>query len=137
MIAIVLGESESKIRNQETMQLLDYGFLNTQLKQLKEKGEEIERITVSKAKPNTAIIVLNDSLNVVEETGYEKNYSFDVKLNSISLPMKAGTVVGKIHVLDDGKVISSEKLVLKNDLMKIPFLDLYFQNIRNVFSGIF
>ena len=137
LIAIVLGESESKIRNQETMQLLDYGFLNTQLKQLKEKGEEIKRVPVAKAKFNPAIIVLNDSLNVVEETGYEKNYSFDVKIDPISLPMKAGTVVGKIHVLDDGEVISSEKLVLKNDLVKIPFLDLYFQNIQNVFSGIF
>lgn len=137
LIAIVLGETESKVRNQETMQLLDYGFQNTRLKKLKEKGEEIRKMILPKTRPSTAILVLKDSLNVIEETGKDKEYSFDVKVFPFSLPMKAGTVVGEIHVLDGGKVISSEKLVLKNDMLKMPLWDFYLQNIRNTALGVF
>ena len=37
LIAIVLGEEESKVRNSETMALLDYGFNNKKITIIKKK----------------------------------------------------------------------------------------------------
>ena len=41
LIAIVLGEEDSKIRNSETIELLDYGFNNVKLRKLKDKEDVI------------------------------------------------------------------------------------------------
>ena len=46
LIGIVLGENDSKIRNKETIELLDYGFNNVKLKQLKKKGETLKKIVL-------------------------------------------------------------------------------------------
>ena len=49
LIAIVLGEKESKVRNKETMELLDYGFKNIKVKTLKKKGAVIKKEYLKKA----------------------------------------------------------------------------------------
>ena len=48
LIAVVLGEEESKVRNSEAMALLDYGFNNKKMTTIKSKGEVVEEITFDK-----------------------------------------------------------------------------------------
>ena len=48
LIAIVLGEEESKVRNSETMALLDYGFNTKKVDIIKKKDSVITKVKVSK-----------------------------------------------------------------------------------------
>lgn len=137
LIAIVLGENDSKVRNKEAMQLLDYGFQNVKLRELKKKGEEVQRIFLPKAKPHYASIVLKDSLSVIEDSGALDDYSFEVEVSSVSLPSKKGDVVGKIDAFQKGKVVSSQDLVLAQDLSRISFLELYLKNLADYLYGYF
>ena len=60
LIGIVLGEKESKIRNNEAMKLLDYGFNNVRLNLLKDKNEVVDEIKMDKANKDKIKIVLKD-----------------------------------------------------------------------------
>lgn len=135
LIAIVLGEKDSKIRNKETMELLDYGFNNIKVKTLKKKGELVERKTINKSETGYIDIVLKEDLNVVEDVDNNTKYQYDVIINDIQVPTKANTVVGKIKVLNKSKVITEEDLITSFDLKKIAFLPYYKNNLKSIVFG--
>ena len=137
LIAIVLGENNSKVRNTETMKLLDYGFLNIQLNTLKKKGEVVKEISFSKAKPVSTKVILKEDLNVVEEIDQKDEYQYDIEMDSISLPAKKGSIVGKIHVLLGKNIVSTGDIILKEDILKLSLWDIYSQNLRGLIRGDF
>ena len=49
LIAIVLGENTAKIRNSETTGLLDYGFNNKKVQNIKKSDDVIKKVTLDKA----------------------------------------------------------------------------------------
>ena len=49
LISIVLGENDSKTRNKEVMEMLDYGFNNIKMNILKKKGSIVSKVRLDKA----------------------------------------------------------------------------------------
>jgi len=138
LIAIVLGEKDSKVRNKETVSLLDYGFNNIKLKRILKQGYVVSKVKVSKATEDILDVKLKNNLNVIEGVGSnDTKYQFDVKVDDIKLPVKKGTVVGKMEVLYKGKMVSSGELIVDKDVDKLSYLGLLLKNIRNVLIGQF
>lgn len=135
LIAIVLGEKDSKIRNKETMELLDYGFNNIKVKTLKKKGELIERKSINKSETGYVDVILKDDLNVAEDVDNKTKYQYDIVINDIQVPTKANTIVGKIKVLNKSKVITEGDLITSFDLKKISFLPYYKSNLKSIIFG--
>ena len=131
LIAIVLGESDSKVRNSETMALLDYGFNNVKLKKLKRKGDFIKRIPLEKANAKYIDIIMSDDLNVIENIDNNNKYKFDIDVDRINFPVKKGDYVGKLNVLKDEKNITSIALVSSSDVDKLSFFSLFTVNVKN------
>ena len=135
LIGIVLGEKDSKIRNSETMSLLDYGFNTVKMNKLMSKDEVVKKISVDKASDEELEIVMCDDLNILENKSSEKiNYRFKYYINDISLPLKKGEVIGKVKVYND-KYIKSGDLCINKDIKRLSFFDLYLKNIISIFSG--
>ena len=135
LIGIVLGEKDSKIRNSETMNLLDYGFNTVKMNKLMSKDEVIKKISIDKADDKDIEIVMCDDLNVLENKGSEKvNYRFKYNINEIKLPLKKGEVIGKVKVYND-KYIKSGDLCINKDVKRLSFFNLYLKNIISIFSG--
>ena len=135
LIGIVLGEKDSKIRNSETMSLLDYGFNTVKMNKLLSKDEVVKKISIDKASDSELEVVLCDDLNVLENKSSEKiNYRFKYHINDINLPLKKGEVIGKVKVYND-KYIKSGDLCINKDINKLSFINLYLKNIISTFSG--
>ena len=135
LIGIVLGEKDSKIRNSETMSLLDYGFNTVKMNKLMSKDEVVKKISIDKASDKELEVVLCDDLNVLENKSSEKiNYRFKYNINEINLPLKKGDVIGKVKVYND-KYIKSGDLCINKDINRLSFINLYFKNIISTFSG--
>ena len=135
LIGIVLGEKDSKIRNSETMSLLDYGFNTVKMNKLMSKDEVVKKISVDKASDEELEIVMCDDLNILENKSSEKvNYRFKYSINEIKLPLKKGEVIGKVKVYND-KYIKSGDLCINKDIKRLSFFDLYLKNIISIFSG--
>lgn len=135
LIGIVLGEKDSKIRNSETMSLLDYGFNTVKMNKLMSKDEVVKKISIDKASDKELEIVMCDDLNILENKSSEKvNYRFKYSINEIKLPLKKGEVIGKVKVYND-KYIKSGDLCINKDIKRLSFFDLYLKNIISTFSG--
>lgn len=123
LIAIVLGEQEGKVRNSETMELLNYGFDNYKLDMIKSKDEIIDNIKINKGNRNNINIYLKDDLTIInKKSNKDIKYDYKVTINNINLPIKNGDVVGKIDLLSNNKIIKSNSLIVKEDVYKINYL---------------
>ena len=123
LIAIVLGESEGKVRNNETVELLNYGFDNYKKDKIKTKEEVIDTIKLQKSDKKILDVYLKDDLTILSKKSDKNiNYDLNVKMNDIKLPIKKGDVVGKIELTNNGKIIDSEDLIIKEDASKIKNL---------------
>ncbi len=135
LIGIVLGENDSKVRNKETIDLLDYGFNNTKLKTLKKKNSIIQKINLDKSNKKTINLILKDNLNVVEEPGTNNKYSYDIKIKEINLPIQKGDVLGSITVKLKDKIITTGELISDRDVSKLKLFDLFKNSIVGIITG--
>ncbi len=138
LIAIVLGENDSKVRNSETMSLLDYGFNNLKVDVLKNSGEVVKKIKLDKADREIVPIVLKDNLYVIEEQSSNKNkYDYKVVIDEFELPIKKGDSVGKIKAYSNNKVIAEANLTVLYDIKRISFLSLYKKTLLDLITGVY
>lgn len=135
LIGIVLGEKDSKVRNKETIDLLDYGFNNTKLKILKKKNSIIKKITLDKSNEKSVNLILKNNLNVIENIDSNNKYNYDVEVGDINLPIKKGDVLGSISVYSKNKLVITGELISDRDLVKLSLIDLYKNNIIGVITG--
>lgn len=137
LIAIVLGEKDSKVRNKETMELLDYGFNNIKVKKLKNKHAVIKSVQINRANKKSINALLKEDLIVTSNNIHKQKYKYKVELNNIKLPIKKGQEVGKISVLVDNRVVLEERLISSDSVKQMSFYELYTSNLRNLVLGEF
>lgn len=136
LIGIVLGVNDSKTRNTQAMNLLDYGFNNVKMKVLKEKGTVVEEMKLDKATLEKIDVILKEDLGVVELLdGSEHKYQYQVDIDNIKLPVNPGDKVGTIKVLENNKVVSTGNLTVKTKIMELGYFDLLFNSLLDIFSG--
>ncbi len=137
LIAIVLGEEESKVRNSEAMALLDYGFNTKKMTILKKKNDVIKEIAFDKGNKDKIAIKPKYDVGVLENKQDDsKKYQYDVKINSLTLPLRKGDVVGKVSIKDKGKKITTVDLISNTNVDKLSYLELYIETIKNSILGI-
>ncbi len=136
LIAIVLGEEDSKTRNAETMALLDYGFNSKKVNVLKKKGEVITTVDISRGTKENLDLVCDTDLSVLENKGVNNNkYNIDTKIDDIVLPIKKGEVVGKVYVKNKNEKILEKDLRAGEDIDKLKFSDVYIDSLKDVLLG--
>ena len=135
LIGIVLGEKNSKIRNSETINLLDYGFNNVKVNVLKEKGSIIDNLSIEKANIQKVPILLKNDLIVIDGPSDKKKIKYKVQFNNYNLPIKKKTVIGKIKAFYKKKLISEEDLIIGESIRKIDYCNLLKDQLFNLLLG--
>ena len=70
-----------------------------------------------------------------KKTEAEKKYTYDVKIDAISLPIKKGDVVGKVIVKDGNKKVQTVGLTVSENIDSLSFFELFFKGITDLISG--
>ena len=137
LIAIVLGEENSKIRNSETMALLDYGFNTKKITVVKKKDKAVKELEFDKGDKEKIQLVPKYDVGVLENKASRGNkYKYNIKVDKIKLPIKQGDVLGKIIVKDGKKEITKVDLVSKTSIKKLNYIELYIETVKNSILGI-
>lgn len=136
LIAIALGEVDSKTRNKEVMELLDYGFNNLKMNILKRKGSIVSKVKLDKANTKYLNLIIKENLGVIEGVGEKKNYKYKVILNKIKYPIYKGEIVGKINILYKNNIVSTSDLVCNSNIKKINYFKLVLNNLIGLVFGI-
>ena len=135
LIGIVLGEKDSKIRNKETIDLLDYGFNSIKVKTLKKKNSIIKKIYLDKSNKKSINLILKEDLKVFENKDFNNKYSYDIKVKDIGNKIKKGEVLGNILVKLDNKIVSKGELISDKSVDKLSIFKLFSNNIINIIVG--
>ena len=138
LIGIVLGEKDSKIRNKETIDLLDYGFSNVKTRVIEKKNKVVKKISLKKTNLSSINAVLGEDLVVIEDKNVSlKDYSLKVNINPFTYPLEKDSVIGNVDVYAQGKKVSEAFLLSSSDVRKLSFLELFKRTFSNVLIGIF
>ena len=135
LITVLMKEETSKIRNEETTKLLDYGFTNYKIKTIFSINDSLGSIEIFNSKNKVYDLKLvNDATNLEHATD-NNNYTYNVRLDEVKAPIKVGDKVGDFEIISNGKVINTIDVTVKEDVLKANLWDLFKRNMSNVLIG--
>lgn len=141
-ITVVMGANSSKIRFEETMQLLSYGFNSFSPLSITAEDEVIRRIDVWNARERSVELKAAEALKIPQRKGEKEETKRRVYLQkNISAPLSKGEKVGRIEVLRGDEVLSQVDLVVSRDVKKVSLFSLVLRiiekqlsSLKNIFS---
>ncbi|MEE0773363.1 MAG: D-alanyl-D-alanine carboxypeptidase family protein, partial [Merdibacter sp.] len=135
LIAVVMHEPDSATRNQETIQLLEYGFSRYEQKQLYAAGDEVDTLTIEKGDPSRVGLIAREDAYFMYEKGKEsKVSSTKIELVKKELPYDPKDTVARAHVkMSDGYTFTVD-LGVKEAVRPMSFLQLWIRALREMFA---
>ena len=136
LIAVVMGEESSNERNNEVRAMLDYGFSKVTVYNIASKNKKIKKINIDKSSKDNNYVVPVDDVIIVKKKGEKLGkITYDLKLKELTAPIKKGTIVGKLNILENNKLLSTVDLTINENVKKSKFIDLYLKHIIDLLTG--
>lgn len=136
VIAVVMGEADSKTRNQEVSEMLDYAFAQYKLENLLEDGYSLGEYKVYNGKDEFVTVIPKDGATILRKKGEKSSKAtYEADVYELKAPLKKGDVVGSLKIKEDGKVIRKVKLTVDKNVKKANYLELLGRNIRDMVTG--
>lgn len=133
IIAVVMGEPDSKLRNKEVSEMLDYAFAQYEIHNLLDK-KTLGKYEIDKAKKKYIDIIPNGEVTILKKKGEKlNNVKYDVTLDKLKAPIKKGDSVGTLEIKENDKLIRSVDLTIKESINKANLFELYIRYIRDIF----
>lgn len=135
LVAVVLGAPSTQERFSGATKLLDFGFANYSVADGKTLAGGIDRIKVVGGEEDFVEAEVKDSGNIVVKKGEKDKIKAEKTIEEkIKAPVKAGTKVGELKIILDGKEIGKKDIVAKNDVEKIKIYKMYIKMIKKWLS---
>ena len=136
IIAVVMGEPDSKTRNKEVSEMLDYSFAQYKIDNLLTGSSSLGKYEVDKGSQKYVTVVPKGDVTVLRKKGEKSgNATYDVKLNNLKAPIKKGETVGQLKIKEDGKVIRTIDLTVEKDIKKANLGELFLRYMKDIFTG--
>ncbi len=136
LISVVMGEEDNKIRNQDIMTLLNYGFSNFKLETVIPPTANLGTVNVKFGSNETPKVKLErdavDLVNVLEDN----NYSYEVIKNEMKAPLKKGDKVGKVNIYSNETKVDEINLIIDEDIKRASIFTLFRRNLNSLLKGI-
>ena len=138
LISVVMKSPSAEDRSSDTSTLLTYGFNSFKTSIIYSGDESLGKVKVEKGKINEIDVYLKEDVTeILSVTQKPNDYSFNIKVDKIISPIKAGTVVGTAEIIDnDGNIIDEVEIIVKEDIVKAGFFDYLKQSLVFITSGI-
>ena len=136
LIGVVMGEKDSKIRNSEMSDMLDYGFNLYKTSTLIKKGEVVGKYIDNKSSSLSTKVITKEDINILRKKKSKKrNISYRVMINKKKLPINKGEKVGDLILEENGKTIYKTDVVVSKRIKKANIVELYIRNIGEFING--
>ncbi len=136
IIAVVMGEPDSKTRNKEISEMLDYSFAQYKVENLLNHNSSIGKYEVSKAKDKYINVVPKDDATILKKKSEKNgNATYEVTLKDLKAPIKKGEAIGKLKIKENGKYIRTIDLTTTKDIKKASMGELYLRYLTDIVTG--
>lgn len=136
LIAVVMGEETSQLRNSEITSMMDYGYAQYSLETLLDTDSILGKVEVDKGINRYVEVVPKENITFLNrKVAAKKNATYKVKMDSVKAPVKVGDVVGTIYVYEEDDVIRKVPVTVKESVDKIGIIGLFFRNLGDIIAG--
>lgn len=136
LIGVVMGESDSKTRNNEMSEMLDYGFNMYKVSSLLKKGKVVGKYIDNNSSSISTKVITSEDINVLNKKGKSKRkITYDIKIVKKKLPIKKGDTVGRLIAKENGKKIFETDVVTSKKIKKANIIELYLRYIGEFIGG--
>ncbi|MFX3633547.1 MAG: D-alanyl-D-alanine carboxypeptidase family protein [Candidatus Pristimantibacillus sp.] len=107
IIAVVMGEPNTKTRNAEVSQMFDYSFAQYTTHPIFKEGEEMGMIRIEKgATANLPLVAKHSYSILLKKRAKTEDIHYELQINeSLKAPVKAGQPIGKLIVYQGDQVL--------------------------------
>ncbi len=138
LIAVVLKGDTLNEREEATTRMLDYGFNAFSKREIAAAGDEIQNIPVEESANRVTVGEVSEDLNVMVQKGKEKEISQEVEVDdSLTAPIEAGSVLGKLTVYRDEETVSSVDIVAPEEIERANIFVRLWRNAIGFAQGLF
>lgn len=124
LIAVVMAAPDPKVRFQEVMKMLDYGFANYGIVKGESKGKVMGELAVLKGSEEKVKVVVSDDISVLAKKGENKEITSKTELtDGLKAPFDAGTKAGEIIYYYDNTEVARADLVTEKGVEKASLND--------------
>ena len=119
LIAVVMAAPDFKVRFQETMKLLDYGFANYSAEKGLPAGEKMAEIPVTKGMADTVCAIVKEEISFLLKKDGGKDWETTVEtLPVLHAPVQKGEKVGEVVYLINGAEVGRTDLIAAEKVEK-------------------
>ena len=135
-LAVAMGEPDSKTRNQEISEMLDYAFAQYEVEIMLDKDSVIKTIEVEKGKNKFVDLVPLNEVSFLNKKGTnKKNATYEISIDKVKAPVKEGDIVGNLKIKEDENVIREVPITVRESVEKCNLFELYFRHLADIFKG--
>ena len=135
VIAVVMGEETSELRNKEVSELLDYAYATYKLNTILKSNDAIKNVYVEGGLNEATIVPKKDVSILSKKLEEDKNYSYNIVLDKLKAPIKKGDKVGYIELMLDSNKVDEIDLTVKEDIKKANILRLYLRYLKEFINA--
>lgn len=134
LIGVVMAAPDFKVRFQETMKLLDYGFANYTAQKCLPAGQKMVEIPVTKGMRDSVPVVVKEEISILlkKDMGGDWETQTEV-LPSMDAPVAAGEKVGELVYLINGEEVGRTDLVTAEAVEKANINTMLQRMLKNWF----
>ena len=111
MVAVIMGAADPKLRQAETIKLLNYGFANYRTVVLAPADKAVAQVKVRRGRQEAVAAVPRAAFGVSIAKGEEGKVQMRVDLQPLEAPVARGAVIGHLVASLDGRELSRMDLV--------------------------
>lgn len=135
LIAVVMAAPDPKVRFQEVMKMLDYGFANYGIVKGEPKDKIMGEVKVLKGKEEKVNAVVAKEVSILEKKGDNKKLTTKVELTEgLNAPFEKNTKVGEIIYFYENAEVGRADLVTDRAIERAGLKDSIFKLFNKWFS---
>lgn len=136
-ITVLMGSPTLNDRSKETTEMLNYAFNSFKLNTIIDENSPLGKAKVEKGEKDFVDVVVKGTVaELVEINSKIDEYTYNLKINKITAPVKKGDVVGIVEVMDnEGLIVKEEDITVANDVNKATYFQTLLKNFKTIISG--
>ncbi len=138
LLSVVMNAETSDLRSKDTVSMLNYGFNTYKLDILLSKDKDVGEVNIEKGNITTTKLYTLDDVTILKKVSDEsEEYTFNLIVDKLNAPLKNGSSVGHLEVIDsDNNIIKEVDIIIKEEIKKASILDLFTRLFETITSGI-
>lgn len=137
IIAVVMGEPDSKTRNKEVSEMFDYMFAQYEVETLLSKNSKVKTIINNRTKNINIDIVPKETITSINrKVDGKKNITYNIKLDKVKDNIKINDKVGTMEILENNKVINTIELTVNKEVKKANIFEVFIRNLNALTTGL-